>query len=157
MKTLHVLSVLILIVGCSSTGEKLYFESFDKGWSQKKEVVFDFYNAKPSETYHLFLYIRNNEKYPFANIHLVAQLKDPLGTTITDTLTYRLAAPDGRWLGKGMLSKESKLWYKENLVLPYIGTYEIRVRPAMRYNENIAPLELLPGVVAAGIGVEKAQ
>ena len=157
MKTRHVLSLLVLIVGCSYGGEKLYFESFDKGWSQKKEVVFDFYNAKPSEAYHLFLYIRNNEKYPFANIHLVAQLKDPLGATITDTLTYRLATPDGRWLGKGILSKESKLWYKDSLVLPYIGTYEIRVRPAMRYNENIAPLELLPGVVAAGIGVEKAQ
>lgn len=157
MKILWVLCVMMLTIGCSSSEEQLHFESFDEGWNQKTAVVFDFYNQTPSDLFNVFLYIRNDEDYPFANIHLIAHLKDPLGTTTIDTLTYRLAAPDGQWLGKGLLSKESKLWYKEKLTLPYIGSYEIRVRPAMRYNEEIAPLDVLPGIMAVGIGIENTK
>lgn len=157
MKTLGVLWILFLIVGCSSSEERLYFASFDEGWNQKTEIAFDFDNHNLSDSVHLFLYIRNNENYPFANIHLIADLEDPMGTTTTDTLSYRLAAPDGRWLGKGMMAKESKLWFKESVSLPYIGTYQIRIRPAMRYNESAAALEILPGIDAVGIGVEKVK
>lgn len=157
MKKLGVLWVLFWGVGCSSSGEQLYFESFDDGWNQINEIAFDFNNQTVSESVNLFLYIRNNEEYPFANIHLITDLEDPLGAKTTDTLTYRLAAPDGRWLGKGLLSKESKLWYKENLALPYIGTYKIRVRHAMRHNENVAALQTLDGITSVGIGVEKAK
>ncbi|MGD1998169.1 MAG: gliding motility lipoprotein GldH, partial [Flavobacteriaceae bacterium] len=85
----------------------------------------------------------------------IAELEDPSGTITTDTLSYRMAKPDGRWLGKGLLSKESKLWYKEAISLPYVGNYTVRVRSAMRYNENVSPIEVLPGIKAVGIGIEK--
>ncbi len=157
MRTLGILWVLFWGVGCSSSGEQLYFESFEDGWGQKNVLAFNFDNQTVSESVNMFLYIRNSEDYPFANIHLITDLIDPLGTTTTDTLTYRLAAPDGRWLGKGLLTKESKLWYKEKLALPYIGTYKIRVRHAMRHNEDEAALETLDGIVGVGVGVEKVE
>ena len=155
MRAVGVLWVLILTLGCSSNKEQLYFKSLSDGWDQSEPVSFAFKNTNESEVVDLFLYIRNNEEYPFANIHLIAELEDPIGTITTDTLSYRLAKPDGRWLGKGLLSKESKLWYKEAISLPYVGNYTVRVRSAMRYNENVNPIEVLPGIKAVGIGIEK--
>ena len=157
MSMVRICLLFIGLVGCSSSNEQLYFESLDNGWHQKTSISFSFENPNQSNAVDLFLYIRNNESYPFANIHLIAELKDPMGTITTDTLSYRMADTDGQWLGKGMLSKESKLWYKEGVSLPYIGTYFLSVRPAMRYNENIEPMEVLPGITAVGVGVEKVK
>lgn len=155
MRAMCILWVLILALGCSSNKEQLFFKSFSEGWDQSEPVSFAFKNTNESEVVDLFLYIRNNEEYPFANIHLIAELEDPIGTITTDTLSYRLAKSDGRWMGKGLLSKESKLWYKEAISLPYVGTYIVRVRSAMRYNESVNPIEVLPGIKAVGIGIEK--
>ena len=66
---------------------------------------------KISSPTNLFLYLRNNDEYPFANIHLITTLENPIGEKLIDTLSYTMATPDGEWLGKGLLVHESCLLY----------------------------------------------
>jgi gliding motility-associated lipoprotein GldH len=60
-------------------------------------------------------------------------------------------------LGKGNGSiKESKLWYKENIVFSTSGVYTIEVSQAMRKNGNVSGIINLEGITDVGIEVTKS-
>ena len=62
----------------------------------------------------VFIRLRNDNTYQFANIFLIASLTAGGELVTQDTLEYAMAAPDGKWLGTGFTEvKESKLWWKE--------------------------------------------
>ncbi|ETN94140.1 gliding motility-associated lipoprotein GldH [Zhouia amylolytica AD3] len=69
-----------------------------------------------------------------------------------------MAEPNGEWLGKGFSSlKESKLWYKENVVFPRNGEYKITVEQAMRKVGSVEGIQELDGITDIGIKIEKAN
>ena len=86
------------------------------------------------------------------------KLEEPSGNTKVDTLEYEMALPTGEWLGKGNGSiKESKLWYKENVVFEESGVYTVNVLHAMRKNGEVNGLDNLEGITDVGNQIEKAQ
>src|SRR5690606_40407811 len=86
----------------------------------------------------LFLNIRNTNEYNFNNIFLIVSMNFPHGKTVTDTLEYRMANPDGSWMGQGIGDvKENKLWYKENVQFFEAGSYTIDIAQAMRNNGDV--------------------
>ncbi len=149
------LSLIGLIVSCVSGNEKLQFLSFSNGWPQNEVVQFRFTPEKINLPENLFLYLRNNDDYPFANIHLITTLENPIGEKVIDTLSYTMASPEGEWLGKGTFFSENKLWYKEAYRFNVTGEYVITIRHAMRHVDSLKSIDLLEGITAVGFGVEK--
>ncbi|HDZ14805.1 MAG TPA: gliding motility lipoprotein GldH, partial [Pricia sp.] len=95
--------------------------------------------------------------YPYSNLFSIAELESPTGETIKDSLQYRMALPDGTWLGKGFGSmKENKLWYKENIIFPTSGVYHVRLSQAMRKNGSVNGVVNLKGVTDVGFEIEKS-
>ena len=157
LKSLLYLSLISLILGCVSGNEKLQFSSFSNGWPQHEEVQFRFTPEKINSPTNLFLYLRNNDDYPFANIHLITTLENPIGEKLVDTLTYTMATPEGEWLGGGLLVPESKLWFKEAYHFRVVGEHQLTIKPAMRHNEHAESIDILEGITEVGLGVERIQ
>ena len=111
------------------------------------------------DSYNLFINVRVNNAYKYNNLFLIAEMNFPHGKTLTDTLEYKMATPDGALLGKGFSDiKESKLWYKgynESFKFNEVGNFTISLQQAMRQNGEINGVEHLEGVTEVGFRVEK--
>ena len=79
----------------------------------------------------------------------------PHGKTVKDTLEYKMAKPNGEFLGSGFSSiKENKLWYKEGFVFSETGEYQIKIQHAMRENGKVNGIVDLEGITDVGFRVE---
>ena len=102
--------------------------------------------------------MRNDKRYIFSNIFLIATIKEGDKTLSCDTLEYAMADPKGEWLGAGFLElKESKLWWKEDFDFPQgeniIATFE----HAVRHSGSEEGIKDLEGIVGVGLSVEKTR
>ena len=127
------------------------------GWDKEQVMLFDFPAPDSTQTYDMYINLRNNEDYPFSNLFLIVNLNFPNGKVVADTLEYEMAKANGEWLGQGFSSlKESKLFYKEDIVFPELGDYEIAIQHAMRKNGNVEGVTTLEGITDVGIRIEKS-
>ena len=127
-------------------------------WDKDQELTFDIPSLDSLSTYHMYLNVRNSNDYPYSNLHLIVSITFPHGRIVTDTLEYRMAAPDGTWLGNGIGSiKENKLWYKENVTFLEEGTYQLRISHAVRNNGEAQGVTELTGITDVGYSIEKAS
>lgn len=150
--------IALLVSSCDSNSVFAEYKTISGGWAKNDTVSFT-YNAIDTITpYNMFINLRNDQKYRFANLFLIVNMEFPNNETITDTLEYEMALPNGEWLGEGFSSvKESKLWYKENVVFPEIGRYRITLEQAMRKVGSIEGVEVLEGITDIGLKIEKAN
>ena len=82
----------------------------------------------------------------------------PHGKVVTDTLEYRMAHPDGTWMGQGIGSvKENKLWYKEGIRFAETGNYNITITHAVRNNGAVEGVKNLEGITDVGYSIEKTD
>lgn len=133
------------------------YKELPDGWDKKQAVLFNFEAPDSTRTYDMFINLRNNEDYPFSNLFLIVNLNFPDGKVVADTLEYEMAEANGEWLGQGFSSvKESKLFYKEGIVFPELGNYEIAIQHAMRKNGNVEGVTTLEGITDVGIRIEKS-
>ncbi len=101
-------------------------------------------------SYNLYLNLRHTSKYKYSNIFLLIHIIGPDGKRITERREFKLALPDGEWLGSGSGNRYSyQLLFKENYKFLLKGKYIFELEQNMRDN----PLEQ---VTDAGIRVEKA-
>ena len=117
---------LIAVLALSSCNELLVYSDYqpinEGKWGMDQGVDFQFSELDSTQTYNLFINIRNDDTFAFSNLFLITEMEYPSGNTVKDTLEYRMAEPNGEWLGKGMGSvKENKLWYKEKIDFPNSG------------------------------------
>lgn len=149
--------MMVVLVSCNSNMVKSEYRATDGGFWNKDDVLeFTFSELDTVQEHDLFINVRNDETFPYNNLFLIAELNFPDGNTVTDTLEYEMALPDGTWLGKGYGSlKESKLWYKENIVFPTSGVYTLRVSHAMRKNGSVNGVINLEGITDVGFEIVK--
>lgn len=101
-------------------------------------------------SYNLYLNLRHTSKYKYSNIFLLIHIIGPDGKRITERREFKLALPDGEWLGSGSGNRYSyQLLFKENYKFLLKGKYIFELEQNMRDN----PLDQ---VTDAGIRVEKA-
>lgn len=157
MIRLLVLFLLTLaIVSCDSKTVFSETRALDGHWNQGELVEFKLPQLDSLKKYNLFLNIRNTNDYKFNNIFLIVSMEFPHGKTITDTLEYKMANPDGSWMGHGIGGvKENKLWYKENVSFFEEGTYTVTVEHAMRNNGEVEGVKKLDGIADVGFSVEE--
>ncbi|MEM6684296.1 MAG: gliding motility lipoprotein GldH [Bacteroidota bacterium] len=145
----------ILFISCD--GNRVYdqYVSTGNAWDKNTPLTFKFQQPDSTNNYNLFVNVRNTNEYEFRNLFLIVHMNFPNGNVVSDTLEYEMAAPNGEWLGTGMTTKESKLWYKENVRFPYQGTYEVSIQQAMRKINEPQGIQRLQGISEVGFRIEK--
>jgi gliding motility-associated lipoprotein GldH len=153
---LVVFMVMTVLMACDDRLANYEEYVLSDGWSHKDTVAFDITPPDTIHRYDLFLHLRNDLSYDYANLWLIAQLQHPEGKVVTDTLEYAMTEPDGTFLGKkrGDLI-ENKLWYRDSLRFRESGTYQLTIRQAMRRKGSANQITDLGGVIDVAYSLEK--
>lgn len=147
--------LVFLFVSCDSNQVFDEYKSVPNQWQKDDIVEFEFAPTDTLSSYNLFINLRNNYDYKFNNLFLIAEIDYPNGKSVVDTLEYKMAQPNGEFLGTGFTDiKENKLWYKENFTFNESGLYHIKLQHAMRENGNIEGVDALEGVTDIGFRIE---
>ena len=155
--SLLIITILLLLGACDSRTVVSDTISLPSTWNKDSVIAFDIPPLDSLKKYNLFLHIRNSNDYKYNNLFLIVSMNFPHGKTITDTLEYRMANPDGSWLGEGIGSiKENKLWYKERVSFFEEGTYTITITHANRNNGDVDGVTNLEGITDVGFSIEEA-
>lgn len=156
-KLLAFILLSVLFVSCESNTVFSETRAMEGYWGADEVVEFKLPELDSLKKYNLFLNIRNTNEYKYNNLFLIVNMNFPHGKTVTDTLEYRMANPDGSWLGQGIGNvKENKLWYKEHVQFFEAGTYTVTIAQAMRNNGAEEGVTKLEGITDVGFNVEEA-
>ncbi|MFD2563726.1 gliding motility lipoprotein GldH [Aquimarina rubra] len=161
MISLRFFTLLFLIIGVASCDDARVFDEYktvSDSWEKDEKISFVLPELDSLQRYNLFINVRNTNDYKFSNLFLISKMEFPNGKTITDTLEYEMAKPNGEWLGIGFTDlKESKLWYKENVVFSEKGMYKVILQHAMRKNGETFGINSLEGITDIGFRIEFAE
>lgn len=153
-----VLIFVILLSSCDSNQVFDEYKSVGKQWNKDSIMSFKLNPPDSTNSYNLFVNIRNTNAYKFNNLFLIVEMVYPHGKTLKDTLEYQMAKPNGELLGEGFTDiKENKLWYKgyeKPFVFEEKGDYLINIQQAMRNNGDINGVDNLEGITDVGFRVE---
>lgn len=126
-------------------------------WDKDEKIEFIIPQLDSLKQYNVFVNIRNTNDYPFNNLFLIVSMEFPYGKTIVDTLEYKMAYPNGEWMGEGIGNvKDNKLWYKENVSFFEDGNYNITITHAVRNNGDVEGVSRLDGIIDVGYSIEEA-
>ena len=147
-----ILLLISLFAGLSCDRHAVYdrfvtIEGENWEWDEVREFTFDLNDT--TSLYNVLIQMRHTTDYPMRNLYLFVHLEGPSGQTLTDTINYMLAEPDGSWIGKGVGKlRELRYLYRKNTRFPEPGNYTVRLEQGMRVRG-------LP-VTDVGIRVEKS-
>lgn len=97
------IAILCILTSCNHGYVFDKSESFkDKSWHMDQEVEFVVNIADTTSANTLFVNLRHDKNYGYSNLYLFFSIQSPAGDVKKDTLNLILAAPNGRWLGKGI-------------------------------------------------------
>jgi len=151
-----ILWAVLFLVSCTSNDQISKNKSLPEYWDKDEVIEFTFPQLDTLKKYDMFINIRNTNDYRFNNLFLIISMEFPHGKTITDTLEYRMANPDGTWIGNGLGSiKDNKLWYKEEVSFFENGDYKISIRHAVRNNGEVDGVTQLEGITDVGFSIEE--
>lgn len=152
-----VLLITGALASCNSGNQFSENRSLPGYWDRDNAIEFTIPQLDSLKKYNIYINVRNTNDYRFNNIFLIVSMQFPHGRVNTDTLEYRMANPDGSWMGKGIGSiKENKLWYKEGVSFFEKGNYTISISHAIRNNGEVEGVTKLDGITDIGILVEEA-
>ncbi|GAA0872813.1 gliding motility lipoprotein GldH [Gangjinia marincola] len=156
---IHILVVLIIsLVSCDETHVFDEYQTTSNGWKIDQPATFTMTPPDTLNTYNLFINLRSTNSFPYSNLFLITKMQFPHGKVITDTLEYRMAFPNGEWMGEGFSDvKENKLWYKEGIIFSEDGEYTLEIFQAMRENGTVEGDEILAGITEVGFRIEKPK
>lgn len=147
-----------LFISCDSNRVFDEYKSVPSLWHKEEVVSFKVNPPDSTNSYNLFVNLRNTNAYKYNNLFLIVEMVYPHGKTIKDTLEYRMADPTGKLLGTGLTDvKENKLWYKGGEI-PFVfeeaGEYTVNIQHAMRENGKVNGVVELEGITDIGFRVE---
>ncbi len=150
------LVLTIIILGACSSDRIADYQTIENGlWAQDRKIEFELPLMDSLSSHQVMLSVRNTNDYPFSNLFLLVRLTDPEGYAEVDTLEYRMAAPDGTWLGVGSGNiKDNLLAYKEAVVFDKKGPYQLSIQHALRNNGQVRGVSQLEGIVELGYQIE---
>ena len=150
---LFIVFITMGLISCQDTGTLVdtNMELDRRNWSYTEKVRIPVNIEAADISYNIFLNLRHTSNYKYSNIFLLIHLTGPDGKKTTERREFKLALPDGEWLGSGSGNMYSyQLLFKENYKFPAKGKYIFELEQNMRDN----PLD---HVTDAGIRVEKAM
>ncbi len=137
VKYISNLLVAVLLVGCNSN--VVYDNSVrvaNPTWHCDSVACFEVEVTDTTTDYESAILIRNSGDYMYQNLWLFVSEIAPDSTVVCDTIEYYLADNYGRWLGSGIGSLYTSLYYyKEDLHYSQEGVYRYEIRQGMREDE----------------------
>lgn len=147
------LSFGYLLAGCNQdTVYKGYEDIPDSKWFIKNSPGFVVDIKDSVQTYDIYYLVRNSVKYPYYNLYLTRELKDPLGQVIYSRLSelYLSNEKTGKPFGQGLGDIfDHKIIIVKGYRFPRTGKYTFTLAQSMRQDP-------LPEIVSVGIAVEKS-
>jgi len=120
----------------------------DGSWNSSDKIAFSVNIPDTSKRYSLFIDIRNDVNYPFANIYMFLDTRFPDGKVARDTVECQLADYEGRWLGTGSGSiRQNRFLFQKEIRFRQKGYYTFTFEQAMRSSE-------LKGIRDLGLEIE---
>ena len=158
MRSLFFIAISGILFSCNTDAVMSDTQSLPNYWNKDDVIEFTIPQLDSVKNYNVFLHLRNTNDYRFNNLFLIVSMEFPHGKTIQDTLEYRMAKPNGEWLGEGIGNlKESKLWFKEKVTFPEEGMYKLRIMQAVRNNGDVDGVTKLEGITDVGFSIEEAS
>lgn len=143
---------VLALVACDN--KSIYDESREipEGiWNMKQKLTFDFEVPDTTTKYNFYFNVRNTDEYKFSNLYVFFHTTFPNGKMGNDTVEFPLMDQTGHWLGKGQGDiHDCRLIFRQGVRFPLAGKYHMEVEQAMRMEE-------LPGIINAGVRIEKAE
>ena len=150
VKYIFSLLVGVLFVACNS--DVVYDDSVrvaNPMWHADSVARFEIVIKDTTLDYQSGILIRNSGDYAYQNLWLFVTEIAPDSTITCDTIEYYLADNYGRWLGSGIGSLYTNIYYyKEELHYSQEGVYKYEIRQGMREDE-------LRGITNVGIQIMK--
>ena len=135
-----ILAVMVLFLHCQSCDSGMVYDQYmstEQGmwsWQDAKEFKADI--SDTISMHNIYLQVRHTVEYPMSNLYMLVHVKAPSGQHLTDTINMILAAPDGKWTGRGNGNiRELMLLYKKQTKFRVPGTYVFTLEQAMRQAE----------------------
>ncbi|MCB9044353.1 MAG: gliding motility lipoprotein GldH [Chitinophagales bacterium] len=143
--------VLFYFSACSPSNswEESYRIDTKTGWIYTDTAHFAFDIADTAALYKLWVELRHNTEYPYANLWIKINTTYPSGEMASQQLDIPLADADGKWLGDGLGSVlQRNLLIQNRAKLPQEGTYTFDIVPYLRENP-------IPHILDIGLRLEK--
>lgn len=123
----------------------------NRNWSYVNKIRVPVTIEDESAAYNIYINLRHTADYKYSNIFLLVHSKSPDGKVVTERKEFKLAYPDGQWLGKGSGNMYSyQLPFYEKHRFPRKGKYLFEIEQNMRDNP-------LKEVTDVGLRVEKSN
>lgn len=104
-------------------------------WSYLNKVQLPFEISDTTARYNIYINLRHTSEYKYSNIYFLIHLVSPDGKKSVERKEFRLALPDGEWLGKGSGNIYSyQLPFKSNHKFDKAGKYTLMLEQNMRDN-----------------------
>ncbi len=148
-----VLFIGLLLSACKTPGALVdeYAPIEQNNWTYLKKVRVAVKVENQTVPYHVFINLRHTADYRYSNIYIRIRQINPDKSTKLFRKEFRLANPDGEWLGTGSGNLYSyQLPIDLNYRFPAKGTYIFELEQNMRDN----PLKEITDV---GLRVEEAS
>ncbi|MEG1546065.1 MAG: gliding motility lipoprotein GldH [Bacteroidaceae bacterium] len=149
-KWFAILLATLLLTACHSNTVHHSFQSINKdGWSKSDTLSFSVILPDSTSMYKVKIEIRNDYNYPYRNLYLfVSNNLSNIAHFTTDTIEYKLANNNGKWIGTGWGTV-----YQSSYSIPYIlstpqGGHTFKINHGMTD-------DLLQGISNVGICIEK--
>lgn len=121
----------------------------NRNWSYINKIRVPVTIEDATADYNIYINLRHTGDYKYSNIFLRVHFQGAGGKVITERIEFKLAYPDGQWLGKGSGNMYSyQLPFKGEYKFPGKGKYLFEIEQNMRDN----PLKEITDV---GLRVEK--
>ena len=135
-----IISVIVLLLHCQSCDPGMVYDQYEPTeqgmWSWQNAIEFKADISDTISMHNIYLQVRHTVEYPMSNLHMFVHVKAPSGQHLTDTINMILAAPDGKWTGKGNSNmRELRLLYRKQTKFRVPGTYVFTLEQAMRQSE----------------------
>ncbi|MBN2745217.1 MAG: gliding motility lipoprotein GldH [Bacteroidales bacterium] len=148
---LLLLSTEIIFTRCTNTTVYDQIKPVEQPWKSTNPILFEVSIEDTISPMNFYLHVRNDIDYRYSNLFLFFQTTFPDKRIAVDTFNIWLAAPDGKWLGKGFGKyRDSDIIFKMKGRFPQKGIYSFKVEQAMRDVE-------LSGIESIGIRIEYDQ
>jgi len=143
MRIVSIILVGVFGLGLISCDPNRLFEENkscdDNIWRFDDIKVFKFENTDTISPLNLKINLRTTTDYPYSNIYMFMYSEYPSGESFKDTLQFKLAETDGKWLGEnsGTVVEFSAIIGQGRFSKS--GTYVFKFQHAMR-EENLAEI-----------------
>lgn len=154
MRQIFILGAIyaVILLGCKNNAVVDTFKPIaNQEWRYLDTITVQIPVEDTSKFYDLYLNVRHTGSYAYRNLYVRLRLYSPTGETGTQTVSFNLADPAGKWLGKGLGDLyESKILWREAAKFTSAGQYRVVIEQFMREDP-------LPGISDIGLLVEYAK